>query len=246
MFTEMLTGSDSKSLDGYGVAWGDYDNDGDLDLYCTYRGAGSNVLLRNEAAAGNHWLQVRLEGTISNASAIGARVRIVSGGQSQVREVSGGSGGYSQDSLPIEFGLGAATSVDTLIIRWPSGIVNTLTQGVLIDHLLVVAEAQGGATGVEPSARVNGNQLFAAIPNPFNPRTVIRFELEHATHVELRVFDVTGRLVTTLINEERSSGPGESIWQGRDSSGKQVASGVYLYQLRAGDFVQTKRMVLLK
>ena len=88
--------------------------------------------------------------------------------------------------------------------------------------------------------------LYPNVPNPFNPRTTIRFELKHATHATLQVFDAAGRLVNTLVNEERNSGIHEVIWQGKDSSGNQVATGVYLYRLRAGDFVETKRMVLLK
>ena len=57
---------------------------------------------------------------------------------------------------------------------------------------------------------------------------------------------MTGRLVTTLINETQAAGMHEVIWQGKDSDGNQVATGVYLYRLQAGDFVETKRMVFLK
>ena len=244
-FVDVTSGPLGDTGGGQGVAWGDYDNDGDLDLYLANFGE-ANKLLRNEATAGQHWLQVKLQGTLSNRAGIGARVRVVAGGESQIREISGGSGFLSQDAMVASFGLGAATMVDSLIVSWPSGIVNAFTQGIVIDRQLTVGESQGGATGVETPSQVHRTQLFAAIPNPFNPRTAIRFELEHATHATLRVFDVAGRLVNTLVDEWRNSGLGEAIWQGKDSSGKQVASGVYLYQLHAGDFVETKRMVLLK
>ena len=72
-------------------------------------------------------LHVDLVGVVSNTSAIGARVRVVAGGSSQIREVSGGSGLYSQNSLTAEFGLSTATSADSLEICWPSGIVDRRT-----------------------------------------------------------------------------------------------------------------------
>jgi hypothetical protein len=135
---------------GQGVAWGDYDNDGDLDLYLASLGA--NKLFRNENGTGNHWLHVNLVGTVSNRSGIGARVRAVAGSLRQIQQVSGSSGYLSQNSLTVEFGLGAAASVDTLEIRWPSGIVQKLVN-VGADQIMDVEEASapeqlGGTTTV--------------------------------------------------------------------------------------------------
>ena len=65
-------------------------------------------------------------------------------------------------------------------------------------------------------------------------------------HASLRIYDVSGRLVVTLVNESRSAGPHEIVWQGVDAKGGQVSSGVYLYELRAGDFRESKRMVLVR
>jgi photosystem II stability/assembly factor-like uncharacterized protein len=77
-------------------------------------------------------------------------------------------------------------------------------------------------------------------PNPFNPTTTIRYELPKASHVALSVFDILGREIATLLNEEKSAGTYTVQW---DASG--VSSGVYFYRLRAGDFVQTRRMMLV-
>jgi len=79
-------------------------------------------------------------GTCSNRSGIGARVRVTAGGLSQIREVNGGSGFHSQDSLPVEFGLGDHAAAVRLIIYWPSGTVQILYD-VAVDQVLTVIEA---------------------------------------------------------------------------------------------------------
>ena len=83
-------------------------------------------------------------------------------------------------------------------------------------------------------------------PNPFNPTTTIQFALPEDASVTLEVFDATGRLVSTLINGQLSAGRYESIWNGRNDAGSTVASGMYLYRLRAGSFVESKTMLLMK
>jgi len=126
-------------LETTGVAWADYDGDGDLDLYLANTD-GPNRLIRNgRGSYQGHWLQVELEGVLSNRSAIGARVRVERGGVSQIREVSGGDGCLSQGSLVVEFGLGGWTYVDSLIVEWPSGIVNTF-EDVQTDQRLSITE----------------------------------------------------------------------------------------------------------
>jgi hypothetical protein len=88
--------------------------------------------------------------------------------------------------------------------------------------------------------------LHDAVPNPFNPQTTLSFSLPEAGHVKLTVYDVGGRLVATLLDEERNAGVWNVVWQGLDSRGQRVSSGVYFYRIEAGEFVETKRMVLLK
>jgi len=88
--------------------------------------------------------------------------------------------------------------------------------------------------------------LDANVPNPFNPSTTIRYAVGGTGAVTLRVYDVAGHLVRTLVDAQRSPGTYEARWDGRDERGRGVASGVYFYRLRAGDFSQTRRMVLLK
>jgi hypothetical protein len=85
------------------------------------------------------------------------------------------------------------------------------------------------------------------IPNPFNPTTAIAFDLPKQAAVSLRVFDLAGHTVRVLLDHEATpQGRHEAVWNGRDDSGRQVASGAYFYRLEAGDYSETKRMVLIK
>ncbi len=88
--------------------------------------------------------------------------------------------------------------------------------------------------------------LYANAPNPFNPQTAIRFDLPQAETVRLEVYDVLGRKVRALIQSDLPPGIHRVIWNGRDSRGRQVGSGVYFYRLEAGAYTQTRRMLLLE
>jgi hypothetical protein len=138
-FSDQTSGPLADMDYGSAVAWGDYDNDGDIDLYLGNTNSSANKLFRNDQSNGNHWLHVNLEGTTSNAAGIGARVRVVTGGLTQIREISGGSSATSQNSLTAEFGLGTATTVDTVEVRWPSGIVQHIVN-VSVDRDILARE----------------------------------------------------------------------------------------------------------
>lgn len=100
------------------------------------------------------------------------------------------------------------------------------------------------STGVEPlPARAI---LHPNHPNPFNPSTTIRFELAARGPASLRVYDVRGHLVRTLVDGDADAGTTSVTWDGRDDSGRAVASGVYVYRLRTGSTAESRKMVLLK
>jgi hypothetical protein len=123
------------------------------------------------------------------------------------------------------------------------GIFNEYT---MLNYLDIVGLSLPVA--VEPDRPIarGAYALEDAYPNPFNPFTTIRYRLPHSEHVELMVYDLAGRQVRTLIDGAVDAGEHQTRWDGKDASGQGVASGVYLYKLRAGSFAETKRMVLLK
>ena len=121
-----------------GTAFGDIDNDGDVDIVVSNLKDAPSVL-RNDSDNTSRWLRVKLVGTHCNRDAIGARVTVVSGGLTQIREVKSGSGYISQNDLRLHFGLGDATRVDTLTVRWLCGKVQTL-QDLETNQVLVISE----------------------------------------------------------------------------------------------------------
>jgi hypothetical protein len=142
-FTKITTGSlVNDAAIGDGCAWGDYDNDGFLDLFVTNLNDQNNLLYRNNGNS-NNWLIVQCTGRISNRAGIGVKVRakatVTGHVQWQLREVSGGSGYASQNALYAHFGLGDATNVDVLRIEWPSGIIQEL-QNVSLNQFLLIKE----------------------------------------------------------------------------------------------------------
>jgi hypothetical protein len=123
-----------------GCAFGDFDNDGDVDILVMNMNEPPS-LLRNDVTGGGHWLKVLLTGTASNRSAVGARIVARYGGRQQAQDVTAQSSFYSANDRRLHFGLGAATSAD-LVIRWPNGTTETI-QGVEADQLVVIREGAG-------------------------------------------------------------------------------------------------------
>jgi hypothetical protein len=88
--------------------------------------------------------------------------------------------------------------------------------------------------------------LYQNYPNPFNPTTEIRFDIPEAVKVELKIFNILGQEVMTLVDDVRAAGAYRIFWDGKNAGGLSVASGVYVYQLKAGNFQDAKKMVLLR
>jgi len=232
--------------DSYGLAWEDYNNDGFLDMFVarTQNENQDNVLYRNDATNGNHWLKVRCTGTTSNRSGIGTRIRIVASINGlpvhQMRTITGQTG-YCGQSLTTHFGLGNAVAVDSLEVFWPSGTVDRYA-GVTADGLLELTE--GETVSVEESGSVLPLRirLYPNYPNPFNPATTIRFDLNTTSFVRMDLYDVLGRRVAELVNGVLPAG----IHRVSVSGGILRSSGVYTCVLSVGEEVASHQITFLK
>lgn len=128
------------------------------------------------------------------------------------------------------------------------GYTNSYGTG-LYDMYLIKGDAQGVVTAVgghEAQSLPEGFQLLQNYPNPFNPITTIRFGLALRGHVELNIYNILGQKVRTMLNDEMERGEHVVQWDSKNDAARSVASGVYFYRLTIGEFVQTRKMLLLK
>ena len=114
------------------------------------------------------------------------------------------------------------------------------------DTLVAQARSTGESSTDPGVTEAPSFWLGQCYPNPFNPSTAIRFTLAEAARARLSIYDVSGRLVRRLVDEQRGAGTHNEIWDGTDGTGRGAASGVYFYRLEAGPFTQTRKMVLLR
>ncbi|OGU36189.1 MAG: hypothetical protein A2068_08265 [Ignavibacteria bacterium GWB2_35_6b] len=232
---------------------GDYDNDGRVDLITM-----GNTLINlyhNETANNYNWVSFKLEGTTSNKAAIGAKIRIKATvlGKTfwQMREISAQNSFNSQSDLRAHFGLSEASTIDSVKVEWLSGHVDVAVN-ININQFYNFKEGEGISTptGIEDDKNVIPSEfkLEQNYPNPFNPSTNISFTIPNvvdaynaSTTIVIKIFDVIGNEIATLVNEQKSPG----IYK-INFDAENLSSGVYYYQLIAGSFIQTKKMILLR
>lgn len=247
-FTKVITGDIVNSAGrSNGSAWGDYDLDGDLDLYVANGNQPvqqNNFLFRNDGTA-NNWINIYCKGVISNRSAIGTKVTasaLINGVRvKQTREISGQTGYNAQNSLNVELGLGNASVIDTIIVKWPSGITDVY-MNVAVNMFITAIENQGiiginNESGTIPSTFY----LHQNYPNPFNPETNIRFGISKNSNVKIILYDILGKFAGILLNEYKNAGN-----YSLNFNGSKLSTGIYFYTLYADGFSETKKLVLLK
>jgi hypothetical protein len=228
----------------YGCAFGDYDNDGYLDLFVAkcYQATEDNSLFRNNGGT-NNWLKMDLTGIESNRSAIGAIVKLKAdiSGKSfwQMRRVAG-QNGYCGQNLQVHFGLGDASAADSIIIEWPSGKHQILTDQNVNQHLKIIEDTTLTSLN-EKVKSVKEYGLLQNYPNPFNPVTTIDFQLELSMEINLSVFNQLGELIENIYQGYKKAGL-HSV----DFNGENLTSGVYFYALKTLNFMECKKMILLR
>ena len=233
----------------YGITAGDYNNDGFLDLYIP----GTNTtkgLYRNDSQNGNSWINIKCTGiggsTGSNYSAIGTKVKakatINGNAVWQMREISSQNSFNAMNMLNVHFGFGDALIIDSLIIEWTRGINDIYTK-VEVNKLYEAIEGQSLVTGVkdEDVPVAQSFILEQNYPNPFNPVTQISYSVPFESFVTLSVFNSLGQKVKVLIQENKPAGQHSVIFDAGE-----LPNGVYFYQLGLENFIQTKKMLLIK
>lgn len=194
---------------------GDLNNDGFLDIQ-----NGDNIFLNNTNS--NKWLKLSLKGIQSNANGIGARVEIYGPWGKQIRDVRSGDGFRNMSSLNVHFGLGSATKVDLVVIKWPSGIVDTYTNVNQNQHLTVVE-------GNTLSTTDHNKDLFAIYPNPSRDFIKIQFSDPSVIASKAIFYDVAGRIsLSTAIDSDvidvRSLSQGTYILNIESSTGEKLST----------------------
>ncbi len=230
--------------DGIGAAFADLDNDGDLDIVLNGKakaGFSSVILLRNEGNGSRHWIQFDLEGTVGNRDAIGARLALFSPGGRQVSFVAAGNGYASQSSLRQHFGLNSDAVVDSLIVYWPGGRQERFAGFAANQRYRIIQGS--GITAIEPknSDAPREFRLFANYPNPFNPTTLIPFQMDRQARIKLEVFNVSGQKVATLLNEIRPPGRYRVRWNAVG-----LPSGIYFFRLTENNRSRARKALLVK
>ncbi len=188
MFNQQNSTFAPVSYSGIGVgAIGDLNNDGFLDIQ-------NGNVIRYAIPNTNKWLKVALQGIQSNSNGIGARIEIYGAWGKQIRDIRSGEGFKYMSSLNAHFGIGQATTIDQVIIRWPSGIVDTYTNVNPNQKLLVVE----GATLAVNSFN---NGVFSVYPNP--AKNILNIQLKDNLDVTLTtvsIYDITGKIVLTTTD----------------------------------------------
>ncbi len=139
----------------------------------------------------------------------------------------------------------------TLRVRGSDLSSLAIKEAILVDRDAnkIPVEIVKSIATIEEKSAPEDLSLVQNYPNPFNPATRIQFiasSEQSSVPTTLRIYNVRGQLVRTLMNESKIAGTYEVIWDGRDDLGNEVASGVYFYKLKAGDYTEAKKMILMK
>ena len=226
----------------YGSAIADYDRNGYPDIAILNSEGDPFTLWRNSGGP-NHWLRIDLEGTASNRDGIGSRVEVHAGGEVYVRTTHGGLSYKSQHSHTLTVGVGSATLVDSLTIQWPSG-GRDVHHNLSVDQMYQLTE--GVVTATEPEIPGRSDlALEPAFPNPFSTETTLRWQGVFDATRALVIYDANGRRVHAAVLPLGETS-GEITWDGRDTQGRLLPSGVYFFRLEGAAETAARSVVLLR
>lgn len=224
----------------FGCTLGDYDNDGSLDVFVANQLNQTNFLYHNNGNT-NKWITVKCNGVSSNKSAIGAKVfikaNILGNDIWQMQEVLAQTG-YNSQNLWLHFGLANSSMIDTMIIKWPSGITDTCLNIPTNNFYNATEGACLSAVGIKDLK--NKNPISAIVfPNPCENSAQIEYYLNNEEFVEIKIVDALGKEVYSLPEEKRIAGI-----HARSINLSQLISGIYYCKIETRTHATVLKLVI--
>ena len=235
----------TKTGNRKGCGFFDYDRDGFLDIYMP-TAEFNHLLYHNLANNGTNWVGFILQGTVSNCDAVNSLITLYTGDKKQIRLTQCGDVHFQQFNPWVHFGIGYRTAIDSVIIRWPLGYRQKLTE-VAINQYHEIKEPDVTKVTQQNETMPTAFRLQQNYPNPFNPTTMISYSLAKASPVSLTIYNMAGEEIVTLVdNEFLQAGIHSVVWNSQDFSGRIVSSGIYVYRLQAGTSILVRKMALMR
>ncbi len=221
----------------------DIDNDGRLDLLTGLFNK-YVVLFKNNFPGNNNYLKLNLRSTSGNSYALGGRATVFSGGQQFTREVYTGRGARMGDPYTLHFGLGTATIIDSVVVKWPvSPPVYETFKGLEVNQAYTLYE--GGQIVITGQREQKPGGTFSVFPNPAKDQVIISDYLNKASVIEITIREITGSVVTTILSTKKVPA-GAFTYTITSDLLNQFNSGVYLVSMKANGFEQYKKLILIK
>ncbi|MEO0260630.1 MAG: CRTAC1 family protein, partial [candidate division WOR-3 bacterium] len=209
----------------------DYNNDGFLDiLFVDCENWSYKAKLYKNNGNPNHWFQIELEGVISNRDGIGARIKLFTGNLTQIREVMAGGEGGSQHMKRVHFGLGSYVVIDSIIVKWPSGVIDKI-YNLPADTILYLVE---GSTNLKET-RINFENLLCG--NISKNRLKIKITEEIIPCLKVSLINLAGE--SCKFRLERN---GDFVYL--FPLDKKFKSGIYILKFKIKEKILTKKILI--
>lgn len=238
IFEDVSEGTIMESMfGGYGVACGDFNNDGREDIFLANSGMNdANQLFVNSTQNDNNYVKVRLKGTTSNGAAIGGKVTLSVAGNTYADEVTAGMSYAASSSLTLHFGLGTAEMIDEMRVDFPGGESMTFTD-LEVNRTYFITEGENITTNTDNLPTVVNT--WSVIPNILSESTQINLDLKERADINLSLTDLRGQVVNNIYTGELDSGV-----QTFNLARKGLAAGIYFVHLSVNGNTSVKKLLI--